>query len=240
DQSGRNDAEQEICETLVGLAGGRRQVLGGKVGDVDVQSAAGLDDVDHDQSDHQGDGGQDLEVDQCLDADPADRARVAHRGDSVDDRAEDDRRDHDLDQRDEPVPEWLEPGSDRGPEPAQRGTEEYPDQALDVEVGQQSPDAARERGRDIAHGGGFAAHGELPFYSGAAIGTWSSARAMRRAARRSSTVGEEWEFPGTVRISSTPAGVPRRSVPSAVCRTARWAKVPGVAAAVASATAEVR
>ena len=49
-----------------------------------------------------------LEIEQRLDADAADLLEVAHRADAVHHRAEDHRRDHHLDQRDEAVAERLQ------------------------------------------------------------------------------------------------------------------------------------
>jgi hypothetical protein len=59
-----------------------------------------------------------LEIEQRLDADAADLFEVAHRADAVHDRAEDDRRDHHLDQRDEAVTERLERDAGIGKEMA--------------------------------------------------------------------------------------------------------------------------
>lgn len=134
DQRGRDHRQDELDEALM-LRRGRWQALGGERRDVDVQSAAGLDDVDDDEADHHGDGGENLEVDQRLEADPADRAQVVHGGDAVYDRAEDDRRDHHSDQCDEPVAQGFELGAEGGPQPAHHGVEAADaDQALDVEV----------------------------------------------------------------------------------------------------------
>src|SRR6266542_395115 len=84
----------------------------------ETSTCSPLHDVDDDQADHHGDCGQDLEVDQRLQADPADHAQVVHGGDAVDDGAEDDRRDHHLHQSDEAVAQRFQIGTDRRPEPA--------------------------------------------------------------------------------------------------------------------------
>jgi hypothetical protein len=63
--------------------------------------------VDDHEADDQRDRGHDLEVDQRLQADPADLLHVLHAGDAVHHGAEDDRRDQHLDQLDEGVAERL-------------------------------------------------------------------------------------------------------------------------------------
>ena len=65
-------------------------------------------DVDHDQPDNQRQRGDHLKIEQRLDPDPAKLSSVAHRGDAVDDRAEDDRRDDHLDQVDEAIAERFQ------------------------------------------------------------------------------------------------------------------------------------
>ena len=86
--------------------GGER--LGVELGDVGVEAYAGLDDVDHDQADGQGQGGDDLEVEQRLGADPPDFLHVIHPGDAGDHRAENDGGDDHLDQLDEAVPQRFQ------------------------------------------------------------------------------------------------------------------------------------
>ena len=81
--------------------------LGVERAGIDVHAGAGLPQIDDDQPDDQGHRGHDLEVDQRLDADPADLLHVLHAGDAVDDGAEDDRRDQHLDQLDERIAERL-------------------------------------------------------------------------------------------------------------------------------------
>ena len=76
--------------------------------DVGVEAGARLDDLADEDADEQRDGGDHLEVDQRLQADATDLLQVADRGDAVHDGAEDDRRDHHLDQRDEGVAQPLD------------------------------------------------------------------------------------------------------------------------------------
>ena len=87
------------------------------------------------QPDDQREGGDDLEIDQRLDADAADLLGILDMRDARYHRAEDDRRDHHLDQLDEAVAERLDPvvGRKIGPQPADDGAEHDPDQHLNVE-----------------------------------------------------------------------------------------------------------
>ena len=61
------------------------------------------------QPDHQREGRDDLEIDQRLDADAADLLGILDMRDAGNHGAEDDRRDHHLDQLDEAVAERLDP-----------------------------------------------------------------------------------------------------------------------------------
>ena len=70
-----------------------------------VDADAGLNDVDDDQSDDQRERRNHLEVNEGLDADPADRPEVANLRDPDHDDAEDDRSDHHSDELDEAVAE---------------------------------------------------------------------------------------------------------------------------------------
>ena len=88
--------------------------------EVDVHSGAGLEQVDGDEADDQGDRGQHLEIDQRLERDAADLGHVGHAGNAVHDRAEDDRRDEHADGLDEGVAERFHPRADVGIEPAER------------------------------------------------------------------------------------------------------------------------
>ena len=73
-----------------------------------MHAGTGLDHVDHDQADDQGDGGNDLEVQQRIATGLADRLHALHASDAADDGAEDDRGDDHLDQFDEPVAQGFE------------------------------------------------------------------------------------------------------------------------------------
>ncbi len=75
---------------------------------IDVEAGAGLQQLADDQADRQRDRGNRLEIDQRLEADPADTLQIAHRGNAVHHGAENHRCDHHLDQRDKAVAERLQ------------------------------------------------------------------------------------------------------------------------------------
>src|SRR6218665_3181557 len=75
---------------------------------VDVHARARLEPKAQHQAQHQGDGGQQLEVDQRLHAHPAHAPEVARAGDAMHDHAEHQHRNDHLDQPDEAVTERLE------------------------------------------------------------------------------------------------------------------------------------
>ncbi|MGX1319842.1 hypothetical protein AB7M17_003295 [Bradyrhizobium sp. USDA 377] len=99
---------------------------------VDVEAVSGLEDLADQQTDCERDGRDRLEIDQRLQPDPADPLEIAHRGDAVHHGAEDDRRDHHLDQRDEAVAERLQGLAEIGIEIADEHAEHDRDQHLDV------------------------------------------------------------------------------------------------------------
>jgi hypothetical protein len=74
----------------------------------DHQACARMQEVAHQQADEQGDRRHRDEVEQRQPADLADLRRLPNRADAEHDRAEDDRRDHHLDQLDEPRAQRLE------------------------------------------------------------------------------------------------------------------------------------
>jgi len=78
---------------------------------IDIEALAGLQHLATSSPIAKREGRHRLEIEQRLDADAADLLEVAHRADAVHDSAEDDRRDHHLDQRDEAVAERLERGA---------------------------------------------------------------------------------------------------------------------------------
>ncbi|VVN33848.1 hypothetical protein PS624_04990 [Pseudomonas fluorescens] len=105
----RDYIEEETDNALVftgrHISGDFRGVQGG---DVDVHAGARLHNVDHDQTDQQGNGGNDFEVQQRVAAGLAHGFHVLHAGDAADNGTEDDRGDDHFDQFDEPVTQRLE------------------------------------------------------------------------------------------------------------------------------------
>ena len=89
---------------LLGIVGD-----GLRVGHGAAEARARPDHIADDEADHQREGRDDLEIDQRLDADAADLLGILDMRDAGDHGAEDDRRDHHLDQLDEAVAERLDP-----------------------------------------------------------------------------------------------------------------------------------
>lgn len=129
----------EALAGLGGLGGGVKHLArGGEAG-------ARFEDVHDGEADEKGDRGDDLEVEQGLDADSAQLLEIAHRGDAVDDGAEDDGSDHHLDELHEPVAEGFERGAERWTETADEDAQGDRDQDLDVK------DAIPGRARCFSH-----------------------------------------------------------------------------------------
>ncbi|MGY3649156.1 hypothetical protein ACVWW2_004447 [Bradyrhizobium sp. LM4.3] len=108
DHGVRNDVQHEVDRPLAfGLLG----VVGDglRVGRGAAEARTRLHQIADDKSNHQREGRDDLEIDQRLDADAADLLGVLDMRDARDNGAEDDRRDHHLDQFDEAVAERLDP-----------------------------------------------------------------------------------------------------------------------------------
>lgn len=72
-------------------------------GGIDVEPRAGVKNHGNDDADDEREGRDHFEIDEGLYADRADFLEVGHRGDALDDHAEDYRRDHHANQRDEGV-----------------------------------------------------------------------------------------------------------------------------------------
>src|SRR5581483_2323197 len=98
------------------------------------KAMADLEQIAHGQADHQSKGRDDLEIDQRLDADPTDLLGILDMRYARYNGAEDDRRDHHLDQLDEAVTERLDPviGGKRRPQPADHDPEHDREQNLDI------------------------------------------------------------------------------------------------------------
>src|SRR2546423_6438779 len=91
----------DVARDRVGIEGRR----------VDVEPLARLQKLADHETEGQRHRRDRLEIEQGLDADPADLLEIAHRADPVHDGAEDDRPDHHLDERDEAVTKRLERGA---------------------------------------------------------------------------------------------------------------------------------
>ena len=110
---------------------------------VRVDPGARAHDVDHDQADHQGEGRDQLEIDERLQSDPADLLHVADLGDPDHHRREDDRGDHHLDQLDEAVSQGLHRRRRRRVEIAERHADRDGGEHLKVQVCVQRPVSRR-------------------------------------------------------------------------------------------------
>src|SRR6185312_3388728 len=128
----RNNMQEEIDALLrLGLLGVAGDGL--RVRHAAAESRAGPDHIADDKTDHQREGGDDFKIDQRLDADTAALLGILDMRNSGYHGAEDDRRDHHLDQLDEAVAERLDPviGSQHGPQPADQRANDDGDQDLD-------------------------------------------------------------------------------------------------------------
>jgi len=128
-----NDMEDELDRRLVR---GARGVIGDRVRVARATEAvAWAREVADQEADGQRKGRDDLEIDERLDADPADLARILDVRDTRHDRAEDDRRDGHLDQLDEAVAQRLHPRAlgDIRRHPADQEAEDDGDQHLHIQ-----------------------------------------------------------------------------------------------------------
>ncbi len=127
--------QQEVGDRLLmrlgGVGGDRMDV---HVAQVDVHPRAGLEEVHGQEGEGQGDGGDQLEVDQRLQRHASDLAHVVHAGDAVHDGAEDHRRDDHPDQGDEGVAERLHLGAEVRVEPAEQAAGDHADEDLEPEL----------------------------------------------------------------------------------------------------------
>lgn len=130
----RDDVHQEVDRRLpVRLRRVRRDGLAVERRRIDVEADARTQDVRGREAEHQREGRHDLEVQQRLAADAADLLHVLHAGDAGDDRTEDDRADHHLDQLDEAVAERLHVGGDRRVEVAEDHADDDGEDHLHIE-----------------------------------------------------------------------------------------------------------
>ncbi|MGY4357661.1 hypothetical protein ACVW0J_004154 [Bradyrhizobium sp. i1.7.7] len=155
---------------LVRVVGIGVERLGVERRGIDVHAVAGTEEIGEQQTDHEGDRRHHLEIDQRLDADPADLLEVAGTGNAVHDDAEHDRGHDHRDQLQEGVAEDLEPDGE-------------------VRNGHPQDDAKHQRGEDLDEqrgverlrlGGrcrGDGRHGGLPRFDA----SWTSKRSNNRA-----------------------------------------------------------
>src|SRR5476651_578964 len=109
DDGVRDHVKDEANHALVCTGSHVGRDFGGVQGShVDVHAGARLHDVNHDQTDQQGDGGNNFEVQQRVATGFANRFHALHASDAADNGAEDDRGDDHFDQLDEAVTQWLE------------------------------------------------------------------------------------------------------------------------------------
>ena len=131
----RNDAQNEVSR---GLRRGALGVVCDGAGiesrRVDVEASTRAECVDDDEADDERDRRDHFEVEQRLAAHTADLLHVARAGDAEHDRAEDDRADQHLDERDEPVAERLEPDAGGRIGVADRTARENREQDPEIEM----------------------------------------------------------------------------------------------------------
>jgi hypothetical protein len=192
DDGVRDDVEQEADRGLhLARPGVGGDLLGVERVRVDVHAGTGLDGVDHHQADDQRDRAHDLEVEEREAAGLADLLHVLHAGDADDDGAEDDRRDHHLDQLDEAVAERLHRLAGLRPEMAEDDADDDRGDHLRVERL-----VERLLGRGLLHGSSLLATGRrrrrptLPgrrgaVRSGRGDGSWRSTSGCRGRGRAS-------------------------------------------------------
>ena len=131
----RDDVHQELDGALLARLRGVDLDRPGIDGlRIHVHADAGLQIIDDHQPDHEGEGGDDLEIDERLEADASDLLQVFHAGDAVHDGAEDDRRDQHLDQLDEAVAERLHLLADLRIEMPEQDADDDRGDHLDVEM----------------------------------------------------------------------------------------------------------
>jgi len=130
-----DDVHEEIDGALVvGCRGVVGDGLGVQGRRVHIHAGTGLQDIDHDQADGQGHGGDDFKVHQGFQADPAHFLHVAHLGDTDHHGGEDDRGDHHFDQLDEGVAQGFHGGPGLGVEGAEGDTQNDGEQHLNIQA----------------------------------------------------------------------------------------------------------
>ena len=103
-----------------------------KLAGIDVEATTGLHEFPNDKADDKRDGGNHLEIDERLDADPADFLKVAHGRDSMHYRAEDHRRDHHFYELNEAIAQRLQGSAGCGIKITDQNPSDYGNQNLQV------------------------------------------------------------------------------------------------------------
>ena len=152
----REDVDEEVVPVR-GRRSGRPACVPGVNGEPD----AGLADVDGEQADGQRERGDDLEVDERLDAHAADALEVAVAGDADDEHGEDERSDDALDEPQEDVGEEAQLHGELRRVEAELRADDHRDEHPDGEAAAQcsedqqrddAEDAEDERGRCAGRG----------------------------------------------------------------------------------------
>jgi hypothetical protein len=133
---------------VVGVVGER---LGIERRRVDIHAVAGAEQIGEQQADHQRHRGHHLEIDQRLDADPADLLEVAGAGNAMHDHAEHDRRHDHGNQLQKGVAEDLQADGKIGNRHPERDPEEERGQDLNEQRGIQRLSRRRRSGGDGCH-----------------------------------------------------------------------------------------
>lgn len=131
DDRGRDDAEQELLGAL-GLGDLRLTGLLDRVGDREARTR--VDDVADDQADTERDQRHHREVGECDATYRADLRGLPYRADAQHDGAEDDRRDHHLDQVHEAGADRLQLDREVGGDQSDGDAEHHRDDHRDVEI----------------------------------------------------------------------------------------------------------
>ncbi|MNN12551.1 hypothetical protein D3C81_1255460 [compost metagenome] len=135
DHGARNDVHQEVDGALLLAGSGVGSDLAGvQAGRIDMHAGTRLHDVDHHQTDDQGDGGDDLEVQQRHATRLAHGLHALHAGDAGHHGAEDDRRDSHLDQFDEAIAQRLHGDGGLRIEVSECDTDGNGDQDLEIQA----------------------------------------------------------------------------------------------------------
>ena len=133
-----------------GMVFGRRRVAldRGRIdlAGVDIHAHARLDQVHHQQAEHQRHGRADFKIDHRLRADPPGFLDAAHAGDADHHRGKDDGRQQHLDQFDEEVAQRLEFDADIGIKMAEQYASRQADDDLDIQGGSELLETLRIHG----------------------------------------------------------------------------------------------